>query len=120
MEENLKVGSYTRNYKPSKLAEELAEVYELSPGWLSARPSWQVPCPAESSRCWPLPGHSVSDPKLLMLDEPSLGLAPVIIETIVEKVKEINELGTTILLIEQNAELALPFRIWPTYSVWAR
>jgi len=49
----------------------------------------------------------MNDPKLLMLDEPSLGLAPIIIDGIFDKIKEINSLGTTILLIEQNANLAL-------------
>ena len=49
----------------------------------------------------------MSQPKVLMLDEPSLGLAPVIIDTIVDKIIEINKQGTTILLVEQNAQLAL-------------
>jgi len=49
----------------------------------------------------------MSEPKLLMLDEPSLGLAPVVIDTIMDKITEINKHGTTVLLIEQNAELAL-------------
>ena len=46
-------------------------------------------------------------PKLLLLDEPSLGLAPILVETIFETIRRINEQGTTILLVEQNAQLAL-------------
>jgi branched-chain amino acid transport system ATP-binding protein len=48
-------------------------------------------------------------PKLLLLDEPSLGLAPIIVEAIFKIIRQINEQGTTILLVEQNAQLALQF-----------
>jgi branched-chain amino acid transport system ATP-binding protein len=48
-------------------------------------------------------------PKLLLLDEPSLGLAPILVDTIFEIIREINKQGTTILLVEQNAQLALQF-----------
>ena len=50
---------------------------------------------------------SMSKPKLLLLDEPSLGLAPLIVEQIFEIIQKINENGTTVLLVEQNANLAL-------------
>ncbi len=49
----------------------------------------------------------MSDPKLLLLDEPSLGLAPLLVKTIFDTVREINESGVTILLVEQNARAAL-------------
>lgn len=49
----------------------------------------------------------MSHPKLLMLDEPSMGLAPILVEQIFEIIKELNDVGTTILLVEQNAEMAL-------------
>jgi branched-chain amino acid transport system ATP-binding protein len=49
----------------------------------------------------------MSSPKLLLLDEPSMGLAPVLVERIFEVIREINEQGTTILLVEQNANVAL-------------
>jgi branched-chain amino acid transport system ATP-binding protein len=48
-------------------------------------------------------------PKLLLLDEPSLGLAPILVDSIFETIRRINEQGTTILLVEQNAQLALQF-----------
>ena len=48
-------------------------------------------------------------PKLLLLDEPSLGLAPILVDSIFETIRHINEQGTTILLVEQNAQLALQF-----------
>ena len=49
----------------------------------------------------------MSSPKLLMLDEPSMGLAPILIEQIFDIVRELHEAGTTILLVEQNAQMAL-------------
>ena len=48
-------------------------------------------------------------PKLLLLDEPSLGLAPIVVDSIFDIIRQINEEGTTILLVEQNAQLALQF-----------
>jgi branched-chain amino acid transport system ATP-binding protein len=49
----------------------------------------------------------MSRPELLLLDEPSLGLAPIVVDSIFETVRQINEQGTTILLVEQNAQIAL-------------
>lgn len=49
----------------------------------------------------------MADPRLLLMDEPSMGLAPVLVETIFETIQEINKEGTTILLVEQNAQMAL-------------
>ena len=51
----------------------------------------------------------MSRPKLLLLDEPSLGLAPILVDSIFETIRQINEQGTTILLVEQNAQMALQF-----------
>ena len=51
----------------------------------------------------------MAHPKLLLLDEPSLGLAPILVDTIFDIIRQINEQGTTILLVEQNAQLALQF-----------
>jgi branched-chain amino acid transport system ATP-binding protein len=48
-------------------------------------------------------------PKILLLDEPSLGLAPILVDTIFDIIRQINNMGTTILLVEQNAQLALQF-----------
>ena len=49
----------------------------------------------------------MSDPKLMMLDEPSMGLAPILVEQIFDIIKELHKAGTTILLVEQNAQMAL-------------
>ena len=51
----------------------------------------------------------MSRPKLMLFDEPSLGLAPILVDSIFETIRQINEQGTTILLVEQNAQLALQF-----------
>ena len=54
----------------------------------------------------------MSRPKLLMLDEPSMGLAPLVVEKIFQAIEEINKEGTTILLVEQNAQIALTLASW--------
>ena len=64
-------------------------------------------CPAASSRCWPSGRALMAAPKILLLDEPSMGLAPILVEQIFEIIKEINKQGTTVLLVEQNALMAL-------------
>ena len=59
-------------------------------------------------------------PRCLLLDEPSLGLAPVVVERIFEVIQEIVASGVTVLLVEQNANLALSVSARPTCSRWAR
>ena len=60
-----------------------------------------------SSRCWPSVGRSCPARALLLLDEPSLGLAPILIQSIFSIIREINAQGTTVVLVEQNASQAL-------------
>ena len=89
--ENLKIGAYLRK---DDLTEDLNWVFDLFPR-LKER-SWQAVGRALMSR-----------PKVIMMDEPSLGLAPIIVKGIFEIIKEINKQGVTVLLIEQNANMAL-------------
>ena len=63
--------------------------------------------PAASSRCWPSAGRMMSRPKLLMLDEPSMGLSPIMMQKIMTTIVELQREGVTILLVEQNAQAAL-------------
>ena len=72
---------------------------------------------AASSRCCAIGRALMAQPKLLMLDEPSLGLAPILVERIFDIVREINKPGTSILLVEQNALIALA---WPTAATCSR
>lgn len=105
--ENLKIGSYTKGYKTAELENELEKVYELFPRLAERKTQLAGTMSGGEQQMLAIGRAMMSDPRLLMLDEPSLGLAPVIIDSIVEKIIEINRQGSTILLIEQNAHLAL-------------
>lgn len=102
--ENLKIGAYMRN---DDYSEDLKWVYELFPR-LKER-SWQLGGTLSGGEQQMLAvGRALmSRPKLMMMDEPSLGLAPLIVSNIFEIIREVNKLGVTILLIEQNANMAL-------------
>ena len=102
--ENLKVGAYLRN---DDLTDDINWVYELFPR-LKER-SWQAAGTLSGGEQQMLAvGRALmSRPKLMMMDEPSLGLAPIVVKDIFSIIKEINKQGVTILLIEQNANMAL-------------
>ena len=102
--ENLKVGAYLRK---DNLEKDIHWVYELFPK-LKER-SWQAAGTLSGGEQQMLAvGRALmSRPKLMMMDEPSLGLAPIIVKNIFEIIKEINRQGVTILLVEQNANMAL-------------
>ena len=102
--ENLKIGAYLRK---DDLSEDIHMVYELFPR-LKER-SWQLGGTLSGGEQQMLAvGRALmSRPKLLMMDEPSLGLAPLIVRNIFDIIREINKQGVTILLIEQNANMAL-------------
>ena len=102
--ENLKLGAYLRN---DDLTDDINWVYELFPR-LKER-SWQYGGTLSGGEQQMLAvGRALmSKPKLIMMDEPSLGLAPLIVKGIFEIIKEINKQGVTVLLIEQNANMAL-------------
>ncbi len=102
--ENLKIGAYLRH---DDLRESLEEVFELFPR-LRER-SWQAAGTLSGGEQQMLAvGRALmSQPKLIMMDEPSLGLAPLIVRDIFSIIRTINERGITVLLIEQNANMAL-------------
>lgn len=102
--ENLKIGAYLRK---DSLEEDLKWIFELFPR-LKER-SWQLGGTLSGGEQQMLAvGRALmSRPKLMMMDEPSLGLAPMIVRDIFDIIREINNQGVTILLIEQNANLAL-------------
>jgi branched-chain amino acid transport system ATP-binding protein len=102
--ENLRVGAYMRN---DDITPDINWVYELFPR-LKER-SWQPGGTLSGGEQQMLAvGRALmSRPKLMMMDEPSLGLAPLIVRDIFSIIKEINKRGVTILLIEQNANMAL-------------
>lgn len=102
--ENLKIGAYLRN---DDLTHDLEWVYSLFPR-LKER-SWQAAGTLSGGEQQMLAvGRALmSRPKLMMMDEPSLGLAPLVVKDIFSIIRKINEQGVTILLIEQNANMAL-------------
>ena len=104
--ENLKLGAYLRKDK-AEIEKDLKWVYELFPR-LEER-NWQSAGTLSGGEQQMLAmGRALmSRPKLLMLDEPSMGLAPILVEQIFKIIQTLHEAGTTILLVEQNAQAAL-------------
>ena len=102
--ENLRIGAYLRN---DDLTDDLNWVYDLFPR-LKER-SWQAGGTLSGGEQQMLAvGRALmSRPKVIMMDEPSLGLAPIVVRGIFDIIKEINKQGVTVLLIEQNANMAL-------------
>ena len=104
--ENLEMGAFQRNDR-SQIKEDLDRVNSLFPR-LAERKSQRAGTLSGGEQQMVAMGRALmARPKLLMLDEPSMGLAPIFVEKIFEIVREINEQGTTILLVEQNALMAL-------------
>ena len=105
VEENLEMGAYTR--PSSEIASGLERVYAHFPRLKERRRQVSGTLSGGEQQMLAMGRALMSSPKLLMLDEPSMGLAPILIEQIFEIVKELHAAGTTILLVEQNAQMAL-------------
>ena len=107
--ENLKIGAYTRK---DKYDDDIERVYSLFPR-LKER-SWQLSGTLSGGEQQMLAvGRALmAKPKIIMMDEPSLGLAPLIVKDIFDIIKSINKDGITVLLIEQNANMALKIADW--------
>ncbi|MBP5702448.1 MAG: ABC transporter ATP-binding protein [Lachnospiraceae bacterium] len=105
VKENLEMGAYTR--PASEIPETLEKVYEHFPR-LKERQSQMAGTLSGGEQQMLAMGRALmSKPKLMMLDEPSMGLAPILVDQIFEIIKNLNKAGTTILLVEQNAQMAL-------------
>ena len=104
--ENLEMGAYHRN-DSSGIREDMDRVFDLFPR-LKERTKPEAGTMSGGEQQMLAIGRALmSRPRLLLLDEPSMGLAPVLVERIFEIIREINKQGTTILLVEQNANVAL-------------
>lgn len=103
--ENLEMGAYT--LPPGEFEQQLHLVYERFPILKERRNQRAGTLSGGERRMLAIARGLVTKPRLMLLDEPSLGLAPKIIEIVFEQIKAINEAGTTILLVEQNARRAL-------------
>ena len=105
VEENLQMGAYTQ--PNSTIEAGIADVYERFPR-LKDRRKQIAGTPSGGEQQMLAMGRALmSKPKLLMLDEPSMGLAPILVEQIFDIIRELHTAGTTILLVEQNAQAAL-------------
>lgn len=102
--ENLKVGAYLRQ---NDISEDIQWVYDLFPR-LRER-SWQAggTLSGGEQQMLAMGRALMSAPKLMMLDEPSMGLAPILVEQVFDIIQSLHKAGTTILLVEQNAQMAL-------------
>jgi len=105
VEENLEMGAFTR--KASEIGDSLDNVYVRFPRLKERRKQVAGTLSGGEQQMLAMGRALMSKPELLMLDEPSMGLAPLLVEQIFEIIKELNNAGTTILLVEQNAQMAL-------------
>ncbi len=106
VEENLRLGAYTRNDE-RQVRRDVEEIYTLFPRLEERRNQRAGTLSGGEQQMLALGRALMSKPRLLMIDEPSLGLAPVLAEGVFRKLKELNQAGQTILLIEQNARAAM-------------
>ncbi|MBW4719936.1 ABC transporter ATP-binding protein [Saccharothrix obliqua] len=104
VQENLLMGAYTRK---DDLSADLAEVYELFPRLAERKSQFGGTMSGGEQQMVAIGRALMTKPKVLLLDEPSMGLAPMLIAQIFDIIKEINRRGTTVLLVEQNAQQAL-------------
>ncbi|HWQ40405.1 MAG TPA: ABC transporter ATP-binding protein [Desulfosporosinus sp.] len=104
--ENLEMGAYLRKDKAG-IKQDMQHVYELFPRLLERNKQISGTLSGGEQQMLAMGRALMSKPQLLLLDEPSMGLAPILVKQIFSIIKEINESGTTILLVEQNAHMAL-------------
>ncbi|MFT3961279.1 ABC transporter ATP-binding protein [Propionivibrio sp.] len=104
--DNLLIGSFSEGTR-ARRAETLEMVYELFPKLAERRNQLAGTLSGGEQQMCAVARGLMAQPKILMLDEPSLGLAPIMVETIFEAIVKINKLGTSILLVEQNVLYAL-------------
>lgn len=104
--ENLKIGAYLRSDKDG-IERDLKRVYEIFPRLEERKNQIAGTLSGGEQQMLAMGRALMSRPKLLMLDEPSMGLAPILVEQIFDIIRELHSAGTTILLVEQNAQAAL-------------
>ncbi len=107
VQENLEIGATPWRKRRDSIAEDMDRVYALFPRLAERRTQLAWSMSGGEQQMLAVGRALMGRPKLLLLDEPSLGLAPIIVEQLFDKIVSINKLGVTILLVEQNAAMAL-------------
>ena len=107
VEENMIIGAHSRNDSSKKQKEEMEEIYDMFPRLKERIKQKGGSLSGGEQQMLAIARGLMAAPKLLMLDEPSMGLAPILVEQIFDIIKNLHKAGTTILLVEQNAQAAL-------------
>ncbi|MEK5037444.1 ABC transporter ATP-binding protein [Sporosarcina sp. FSL K6-3457] len=106
VEENIELGAFLRKDRAG-IQQDIKKVYGIFPRLQERRKQSAGTLSGGEQQMLAMGRAIMAKPKLLLLDEPSMGLAPLMVKTIFEVIKEINKEGTTVLLVEQNANMAL-------------
>lgn len=106
IQENLEMGAYSRSNK-AEIKNNFARVYSLFPKLFERKQQQAGTLSGGEQQMLAIGRALMAEPKMILLDEPSLGLAPIIVDGIFDLIVEINKQGLTILLVEQNANMAL-------------
>ena len=107
VENNLEIGTYFRKREKSRDKELLDMVYEIFPRLYERKKQLGGTLSGGEQQMLAVGRAIMSDPELLMLDEPSMGLAPLVVAQVMDVIAKIRDMGITVLLVEQNASMAL-------------